>query len=48
VTIYSNASIFGGKTVIGRGSVIGGNAWITRSVAANSEIYTQNAEALVK
>jgi serine O-acetyltransferase len=32
VIIYANATILGGKTVIGRGSVVGGNAWITYSV----------------
>lgn len=32
VVIYANATILGGQTVIGRGSVIGSSAWITRSV----------------
>ena len=32
VVIYANATILGGKTVIGRGAVVGGNAWITYSV----------------
>ena len=32
VTIYPNASILGGDTVIGEGSVIGGNVWLTHSV----------------
>jgi len=32
VTIYPNASILGGDTVIGEGSVIGGNVWLTQSV----------------
>jgi len=32
VIIYANATILGGNTVIGRGSVVGGNAWITYSV----------------
>lgn len=36
--IYSNATILGGKTVIGKGSTIGGNVWITKSVPANSMI----------
>ena len=34
VIIYANATILGGQTVIGRGAVIGGNAWITSSVPA--------------
>jgi serine O-acetyltransferase len=32
VTVYPNASILGGDTVVGMGSVIGGNVWLTRSV----------------
>jgi len=32
VIIYANATILGGDTIIGRGAVIGGNAWITYSV----------------
>ncbi len=32
VTIYAQATILGGDTVVGRGSVIGGNVWLTRSV----------------
>jgi len=38
VTIYSNASILGGDTVIGEGATIGGNAFITCSVAKNAKI----------
>ncbi len=37
VIIYSGATILG-RVVIGRGSVIGGNVWLTRSVAAGSVI----------
>ena len=32
MTIYANATILGGSTVIGRGAAVGGNAWITYSV----------------
>lgn len=39
VTIYSNATILGGETTIGKCSVIGGNVWITESVAPESIIY---------
>jgi serine O-acetyltransferase len=39
VTIYSGAKILGGHTVIGSGSIIGGNAWITESVPPNSRIF---------
>ncbi len=40
VIIYSNATILGGKTIIGKGSVIGGNTWITKSVPEGSVIYS--------
>ncbi|MBP5091693.1 MAG: serine acetyltransferase [Bacilli bacterium] len=36
VTIYSNAAIFGGDTVIGEGSIIGGNVYLTHSVPPHS------------
>ncbi|MAZ47845.1 MAG: serine acetyltransferase [Halobacteriovoraceae bacterium] len=39
VVIYSNATILGGKTIVGAGSVIGGNVWLVESVASNSKIF---------
>jgi serine O-acetyltransferase len=39
VTIYAGARILGGDTVIGTGSVIGGNTWILESVPAHSRIF---------
>jgi serine O-acetyltransferase len=39
VIIYSGATILGGDTVIGKGSIIGGNVWITNSVPSNSVVY---------
>ena len=38
VVIYANATILGGETVIGRGSRIGGNVWLTRSVPPYSVV----------
>lgn len=38
VVIYANATILGGQTVIGRGSVIGGNAFVTASVPPGTRI----------
>jgi serine O-acetyltransferase len=37
--IYANATILGGQTVIGAGSTIGGNVWLTESVAPGSRVY---------
>lgn len=39
VIIYANATILGGKTVIGKGAVIGGNTWITQSVPAGAHVF---------
>ena len=41
VIVYANATILGGETVIGAGAVIGGNTWITSSVAAGARVYTR-------
>ncbi len=32
VILYANATILGGETVVGAGSIIGGNVWLTHSV----------------
>jgi serine O-acetyltransferase len=40
VIIYSNASILG-RITIGKGSVIGGNIWVTRDVSPGSKIIQQ-------
>jgi serine O-acetyltransferase len=39
--IYANATILGGKTVIGKGAVIGGNTWITKSVSPGTHVYSR-------
>lgn len=36
VVVYANATILGGTTEIGDGSIIGGNVWLTHSVPARS------------
>jgi len=38
VVIYANATILGGKTVIGRGAIIGGNVWLTKSVPPGARV----------
>jgi serine O-acetyltransferase len=47
VVIYANATILGGDTIIGEGSTIGGNTWITASVPPNSIVY-QRSEVQVR
>ena len=39
VVIYANAVILGGDTKVGDNCVIGGNAWITKSIPANTMLY---------
>ena len=38
VVVYANATILGGTTVIGDGSIIGGNVWMTSSVPVRSVV----------
>lgn len=38
VVIYAGATILGGDTSIGRGSVIGGNVWLTHSVPPGTHV----------
>jgi len=45
VVLYSGATILGGDTTIGKGSIIGGNVWLTSSVPPNSRIYYKGAVA---
>jgi serine O-acetyltransferase len=41
VTIYPCATILGGETVIGSGSVVNGNAYVTESVPPNSRVVPE-------
>lgn len=45
VTIYSGAKILGGDTVIGRGSIIGANAWLMKSVPPGTKIMGRDESA---
>ncbi len=44
VIIYANSSVLGGKTVIGKGSIIGGNTWITESVPPHSLVTSMSGK----
>ena len=49
VVLYAGATILGGNTIVGKGSVIGGNVWLTSSVPPNSKVYYKpNIEQLNK
>jgi serine O-acetyltransferase len=41
VTVYPCATILGGETVIGSGSVVNGNAYVTESVPPNSRVVPE-------
>jgi serine O-acetyltransferase len=42
VVIYANATILGGRTVIGHHSIVGSSAWITRTVAPYTTVTIEN------
>lgn len=44
VIVYSNTTILGGDTVIGARSVIGGNIWLTESVAPDTKVLLKKPE----
>jgi serine O-acetyltransferase len=48
VILYANATILGGTTVIGHGSVIGGNVWLTESVPPGIQVFHENRIVLKK
>ena len=47
VTIYAGATILG-RVIIGKGSVIGGNVWLTRSVPAGSRVRQVKASVAIE
>jgi serine O-acetyltransferase len=48
VVIYAGATILGGDVTVGKGSIVGGNAWITRSVAPNTIVYNPQPVPIAK
>jgi serine O-acetyltransferase len=47
VIIYSGATLLGGETIVGRGSTIGGNVWLTHSVPPHSIVMTKEPALVV-
>lgn len=47
VVVYSGATILGGDTVIGEGSVVGGNVWLTRSVPPHTKVMNTRPELVM-
>lgn len=48
VTIYANAIVLGGDTVIGDGAVVGGSVFLTRSVAAGHQVSLTPPELRIR
>lgn len=42
VILYAGCTILGGETVVGRNSIIGGNVWLTETIAPFSVVYHQS------
>jgi hypothetical protein len=42
VVIYANATVLGGRTVVGHDSVIGSNVWLTRSIEPQTTVTMEN------
>ncbi|MBZ5527499.1 MAG: serine acetyltransferase [Acidobacteriia bacterium] len=48
VTVYPGATILGGETRIGHHSIIGGNVWLTHSVAPYSRVTMKDPELVIR
>ncbi len=44
VVVYAGATILGGTTVVGRGSVIGGSVWLTESVPPGTKVTLEGSQ----
>jgi serine O-acetyltransferase len=47
VIVYSGATILGGDTVIGAGSTVGGNVWLTESIPPGTKVLIKAPELIV-
>jgi len=48
VVIYAGATILGGDTVIGKGSVVGGNTWVIHTVPPRSRVISTPQEQRIE
>ncbi|WP_442510730.1 serine O-acetyltransferase EpsC [Novipirellula sp. SH528] len=48
VVVYANATILGGKTTIGKDSVIGSSVWITKSVGPRTTVVLEKPQLRVR
>jgi len=47
VTVYAGSTILGGNTLIQKGSIIGGNVWLTRSVPPYTTVTVDSSPYLI-
>jgi serine O-acetyltransferase len=48
VVIYANATVLGGKTVVGHHSVIGSSVWLTRSVEPHTTVTLEKPNLRIR
>jgi serine O-acetyltransferase len=48
LVIYANATILGGRTVIGHDSVIGSNVWLTKSVEPHATVAMESPKLRIR
>jgi serine O-acetyltransferase len=48
VVIYANATVLGGKTVIGHDSVVGSSVWLTKSVAPHTTVTIEAPQLRIR
>jgi serine O-acetyltransferase len=48
VVVYANATILGGQTTVGRGSIIGSNVWLTESVPPGTTVVLEKPRLRLK
>ena len=46
--IYANATVLGGKTVVGHDSVVGSSVWLTRSVEPNTTVMMERPRLRIR
>ncbi|MBW1750431.1 MAG: serine acetyltransferase [Deltaproteobacteria bacterium] len=44
VSIYANATILGGETVVGTRAIVGGNGWLTESIEPDTKVIIKQSE----
>ena len=48
MVVYANATILGGRTIIGHDSVIGSSVWITKTVSPNTTVVLDSPRLRVR